>query len=124
VSLVGFVFLFLSLFTSNQSPASQSTHPGTLKGVVTGPSGELAQNVKVRVEQWYSDEGKSRALTEVVSFTDEKGEFSVSVPAGVYDVIVSAPACEPVAKKLKVISGKDTSFNPKLRITKLAEFIQ
>jgi hypothetical protein len=124
VSFVGIVFLFLSLLTSNQLPASQGTPTGTLKGVVTGPSGELAHNAKVRVEQWYFDEGKPHVLTEAVSFTGEKGEFSLSVPAGVYDVFVSAPTCEPVAKKVKVISGKGTSFNPKLRISKLAEFIE
>ena len=121
---VGFLFLFLSVWTGTQSPQPEKPSTGTLKGVVRGPVGELATNVKVRVEQWYFDQGKPHFITEVVSFTNEKGEFSVSVPAGVYDVVVSRLDCEPVAKKLKVVSGKDTIFNPRLKASKLAEFIE
>src|ERR1700676_5353457 len=118
------MFLFLSLWAGPQSSPPQANPTGTLKGFVRGPAGELASEVKVRIEDWYFDQGKPHFLTEIVLYTDQKGEFSVRVPAGVYDVIVSRPDCEPVAKKLKVVSGKDANFKPQLKISKLTEFIE
>jgi len=118
------MFLFLSLWAWPQSSSPQVKLTGTLKGVVRGPAGELANEAKVRVEQWYFNEGKPHFLTEIVLYTDQKGEFSVGVPAGAYDVIVSRPDCEPVAKKLKVVSGKETIFKPQLKGSKLTEFIE
>ena len=119
-----FVFLFLSLWPASQVPPSQAPPTGTLKGVVRGPAGDLAGEVKVRVEQWYFDQGTPHFLTEIVLYTDQKGEFLIKVPPGVYDVLISRPDCEPVAKKLKVVSGKETNFKPQLKISKLAEFIE
>ena len=124
MTCVGFMFLFLSLWAGPQSAPSQASLAGVLRGVVKGPAGELASEVKVRVEQWYLNDGKPHFLTEIALYTDQKGEFSVRVPAGAYDVIVSRPDCEPVAKKLKVVSGKETIFKPQLKISKLTEFIE
>jgi hypothetical protein len=124
VTFVRFMFLFLGLWAGLQSSTPQATSTGTLRGIVRGPAGELASEVKVRIEDWYFDQGKPHFLTEIVLYTDQKGEFSVRVPAGVYDVMVSRPDCEPVAKKLKVVSGKDTIFKPELKISKLTEFIE
>ena len=118
------MFLFLGLWAGLQSSTPQATSTGTLRGIVRGPAGELASEVKVRIEDWYFDQGKPHFLTEIVLYTDQKGEFSVRVPAGVYDVMVSRPDCEPVAKKLKVVSGKDTIFKPELKISKLTELIE
>jgi hypothetical protein len=112
------------LWAGVQASPPQVTLTGTLKGVVLGPAGELASEVKVRVEQWNFNEGKAHFLTEIVLYTDQKGKFSVGVPAGAYDVFVSRPDCEPVAKKPKVISGKSTIFKTHLKISKLTEFIE
>lgn len=118
------IFLFLSLWSGTESPPPQTPLTGTLKGVVYGPAGDLTADVKVRVEKWYFDQGAPHFLTEIVLYTDQKGEFLVRVPAGVYDVLVSRPDCEPVAKKLKVVAGKETNFNPHLKISKLTQFIE
>ena len=126
--LVGTLLQRLAVVADVVSAASKQTpHPlvtGTLKGVVRGPAGEAICNVKMRVEQWYIDQGTPHFLTEIVAFTDEKGAFSVNVPAGVYDVLVSRPDYEPVAKKLKVVSGRGTILNLQLKTSKLTEFIE
>ena len=124
VNFAQFVLLFLTLCSWPQSPPPQTPPTGTLKGVVHGPGGELTAEVKVRIENWYFDQGAPHVLTEIVLYTDRKGEYLVKVPAGVYDVLVSRPDCEPVAKKVKVVSGKETSFNPHLKGSKLTEFIE
>jgi len=118
------MFLFLILWSSPQSPRPQAPPTGTLKGVVHGPAGELTAGVKVRVENWYFDQGAPHVLTELVLYTDQNGEFLARVPGGVYDVFVSRLDCEPIAKKVKVVSGKETSFNPHLKGSKLTEFIE
>ena len=119
-----FLFLFLSFSAGLQSSPPQAKLIGTLKGVMRGPAGELAGEVKVRIENWYFDEGKPHSLTEIVVYTNQRGEFSVGVPAGNYDVIVSRFDCEPVAKKPKVVSGKETIFSPQMKGSKLTEFIE
>jgi Carboxypeptidase regulatory-like domain len=119
-----FLFLFFNLSAGLQSSLPQATPTGTLKGIVRGPAGELASEVKVRIENWYFDQGMPHFLTEIVVYTNQNGEFSVAVPAGNYDVIISRLDCEPVAKKLKVVSGKETVFSPQLKGSKLAEFIE
>jgi hypothetical protein len=124
VIFLHFVFLFLSFSAGLQSSPPQAKPTGTLKGVVRGPAGELAGEVKVRIENWYFDEGKPHFQTEIVVYTNQKGEFSVGVPAGNYDVIVSRLDCEPMAKKLKVVSGKETIFSPQLKGSKLTKFIE
>jgi len=124
MNFVQFAFFFLSLWAWPQQSSPQATLNGTLKGVARGPAGELRNEAKVRVEQWYFDEGKPHFRTEIVVYTDRKGEFSLRVPAGVYDLIVSRPDCEPVATKLKVVSGKETIFKPQLKGSKLTEFIE
>jgi Carboxypeptidase regulatory-like domain len=124
VNFAEFMFLFLTLWSWPKSPQPQAPPTGTLKGVVHGPAGELTAGVKVRVENWYFDLGAPHVLTEIVLYTDHKGEFSARVPAGVYDVLVSRPEWEPVAKKVKVVAGKETSFNPHLKWSKLTEFIE
>jgi len=124
VTFAHIIFLFLSVWTGLQSLPSEAKLTGTLKGVVRGPAGELASDVKVRIESWYFDQGKPHFLAEIVVYTNEKAEFSVAVPAGNYDVFVSRLDCEPVAKKLKVVSGRETSFSPQLKGSKLTEFIE
>lgn len=124
ICLLAFAAVLSSATLAQHNTATGAASHGTLKGVVRGPGGERASDVKVRVEQWSFDEGKPHFLTELVLYTDAKGEFSVSVPAGVYDVFVSRPDCEPVAKKVKVVSGKTASFSPQLRISKLTQFIE
>lgn len=124
MTFVNFVLLFLSVWAGSQPSPPQANLTGTLKGVVRGPAGEPVSEVKVRIEDWYFDQGNPHFLTEIVLYTDRKGGFSAGVPAGNYDVIVSRPDCEPVAKKLKVVSGKETIFSPQLKGSKLTEFVE
>ena len=52
---------------------------------------------------------------DVIVLTDPGGQFSASVPAGFYDVFVSAMAFTPAATKVRVKEGRLTTFNTKLK---------
>lgn len=44
-------------------------------------------------------------------YTNEAGDYKVDLPAGLYDVFVSRADSEPTAKKVKVDSEKETTFD-------------
>ena len=114
-----FVVFFCCLFTTaGQSPV------GALKGHIHGPAGGLGFESQVRIELWNFDEGVPHTIVDKVIYTDSEGNFSVQLAPGVYDVFVSSVEGEPVAKRLKIISGKETTFSPKLKRSPLTEYIQ
>lgn len=106
------------------SVAAAPSPSGTLRGHVTAPAGGGATAAQIRVLQWYFVSGEPRTICDKVIYTDDDGNFSVQLPPGVYDVFVSRGDSEPVAKKLKIISEKVTDFSPKLKGSRLAEFVE
>ncbi len=50
--------------------------------------------------------------------TDTSGGYSANLPAGFYDVFVSAPAFTPIAAKV-IVKGEKTMFNAKLYVDPL-----
>ncbi len=53
---------------------------------------------------------------DVVVTTDASGKYSVGVPAGFYDVFVSAIAFTPTAAKVRVKQGQQTGYNSTLSL--------
>jgi hypothetical protein len=49
----------------------------------------------------------------VIVVTDTSGHYSADVPAGFYDVLVSAPAFTPIAAKV-IVKEQKAIFNAKL----------
>lgn len=114
--------LFLSLL--GISMGAQNLPLGTLRGVVWGPTGGVAAESQVRIEQWYFDQGKPHVTTDVVVYTDSQGAFSVKLAPGVYDVFVTRLDSEPFAKKVKVAAGGENKIEPHLKGSSLTEFVE
>jgi hypothetical protein len=106
------VFICLSL----ESADAQSA----IGGKITDSEGSVIANARVLVH-WDSS-GSTIGLTDnigikqdVIVVTDTSGQFSTSVPAGFYDVFVSAMAFTPAATKVRVKEGRPTTFSTKLK---------
>ncbi|HXM23977.1 MAG TPA: carboxypeptidase-like regulatory domain-containing protein [Terriglobales bacterium] len=56
---------------------------------------------------------------DLIVVTDAGGRYSANVPAGFYDVFVSAPAFTPIAAKVIVKQGQKTMLNAKLYLDPL-----
>jgi hypothetical protein len=52
---------------------------------------------------------------DVIAVTDTGGQYSANVPAGFYDVFVSAMAFTPSAAKVRVKQGQRITFSTMLR---------
>jgi Carboxypeptidase regulatory-like domain len=90
-----------------------------IKGRVTDTEG--AAIAKARVLIHFDPAGRSseaaRNETQDVSVvTDSSGVYSITAPAGFYDVFVSAPSFTPFAAKVIVKQHDQANFNPKLRV--------
>ena len=61
--------------------------------------------------------------SEMAAHTDTKGQFKFELAPGIYDLFVSSPDFSPVAKQLKLEAGKETVFNPKLKLGRFVKLI-
>src|SRR5580658_6664487 len=91
-----------------------------ITGQVTDSEGAAIANARVLVH-WDSS-GRTVGLTnnigitqDVSVMTDASGNYSASVPAGFYDVFVSAMAFTPTAAKVRVKEGQHATFSTRLR---------
>lgn len=79
----------------------------------------------MRIEHWSFDPLHRLVLRdEHVLYTNGKGEFSIPLAPGLYDVFVSSAVLSPVAKKVEVKAGKETVFSPELQEDKLIQHIE
>jgi len=108
-------FLLLLCITSFAAE-SQSE----ISGRVTDSEG--AALAKARVLLHWDPSGSAVGLTDNIGIkddvtvtTDANGNYSLNVPAGFYDVFVSAMAFTPTAAKVRLKQGKRTQFSAKLR---------
>jgi hypothetical protein len=58
---------------------------------------------------------------DVIVVTDTNGQYSANVPAGFYDVFVSAMAFSPTAARVRVKQGRNLTFTARLRVDPLIE---
>ena len=113
-SIGALVLVFICL--SCMSAEAQSV----ISGKITDSEGAVIAKARVLVH-WDSS-GSTVGLRDnigikqdVIVLTDPGGQFSASVPAGFYDVFVSAMAFTPAATKVRVKEGRLTTFNTKLK---------
>lgn len=109
------VFLTISDFATAQ---------GTLKGTVTDSEGAVIRGARVLVhwDSSGSDVGLKSNVglkTDVTVHTDDRGEFTTSLPPGFYDVFVSANAFSPTCLKARIIAGKLSIQKLKLQASPL-----
>ena len=109
--VVPFVLLCISTL-----PADPQTG---IMGRVTDSEGAVIAKARVLIH-WDSSSRKSYGSTQDVSvLTDSSGMYSVMVPAGFYDVFVSAPAFTPIAAKVIVKEGQKATLDTKLYVDPL-----
>src|ERR1035438_7359865 len=108
------------------SLSSSATESGNLKGTVTDPAGAIIPyDVLVRVEHWGLDKSTDHyVVDEKTAYTDGKGEYSLQLPAGVYDILFSSAPFSPVAMKVEIKTGKVTSLSPKMKYDRLTKFVE
>jgi hypothetical protein len=108
----------VSIPSSLAAPARES---GRLDGRVTDPSGAVINGAYVLVH--WDPAGSPGMRTNVgiandlVAHTDVNGRFSISLPPGFYDVLFSASAFSPKAKKFVSFLDRHSSmtYNSNLR---------
>jgi hypothetical protein len=117
-SIGALVLVFVCLAWLSADPQSAIT------GQVTDSEGAVIANARVLVH-WDSS-GRAVGLGEnvgikqdVIVVTDVRGRYSANVPAGFYDVFVSAMAFTPTAAKVRVKQGQPTTFSTKLKVDPL-----
>ena len=101
-----------------------SIKAATLSGTIRDSEGAAIANAHV-VIHW--DPAGSNYLSDNIgtngdktAATDEKGQFSLELPSGFYDVFVTATAFSPNCEKIR-IEGKDThAYKVRLAVSKLA----
>ncbi len=117
-SIGALVIVFLCL--AWLSAASQSA----ITGKITDSEDAVIANARVLVH-WDSS-GSTVGLKDnvgikrdVIVVTDASGQYSADVPAGFYDVLISAPAFTPIAAKVIVKEGQKAMLNAKLYVDPL-----
>jgi hypothetical protein len=115
-SIAGVVLVFL--YISRMSAVPQNA----IKGQITDSEGAVIAKARVLVH-WDPSASRSAATENSVQdmsvVTDGSGVYSAMVPAGFYDVFVSAPAFTPIAAKVRVKEGQPTTFSTKLNVDPL-----
>jgi hypothetical protein len=98
---------------------------GSLHVVVMDSSGAVIPNASIRVGHWEMVNGAPPTLKEDSSArADQYGSYTITLKPGTYDVFVSFSIFTPVAKKVKIESGKPAEFSPKLEIDPLEKSIK
>lgn len=100
-------------------PQGFSVVPTLINGQITDSEGAAISQARV-VIHWDSA-GSTVGLadnlgirSDLVVMTDAAGNFSVTVPPGFYDLFVSSMAFTPMAAKIRVKEGHNSTFNGKL----------
>jgi hypothetical protein len=103
------------VFISGLSAESQSA----IKGRVTDSEGAVIAKARVLIH-WDSSSPASdtkKNLTQDVSVvTDSSGDYGAAIPAGFYDVFVSAPLFTPIAAKVIVKDHQQATFDARLYV--------
>ena len=106
------VFLYFSWLSAGPVSA--------ISGQIADSEGAVIANARVLVH-WDSS-GSTVGLRDnigishdVTVVTDNTGRYSADVPAGFYDVFVSAMAFTPAALKVRVKEGQPAIFSTKLK---------
>lgn len=91
-----------------------------INGQITDSEGAVIANPRVLIH-WDSS-GSTVGLRDnmgishdVTVVTENSGRYSADVPAGFYDVFVSAMAFTPAATKVRVKEGQPATFSTKLK---------
>ncbi len=101
--------------------AAVSTKAATLSGTVRDSEGAVILNAHIIVH-W--DPSGANYLKDnlgikqdIAATTDSKGQFSLELPAGFYDVFVTATAFSPHCEKIRLRGKEAKTYEVKLKIS-------
>jgi hypothetical protein len=98
---------------------------GILKGMVTDPAGAVVADVPIRIQHWERDQlGHPALIEDTLLKTGRSGDYSVSLPAGVYEVFLTFPSFSPVARRIRVEAGKTVEVTFKLKFDPTTKFVE
>jgi hypothetical protein len=107
-----FVFIGpVSAATNTATTIAQATQTGTISGHVTGDNGSAVASATVVID----GSGQHQATT-----TDDSGNFTASLPAGLYTVSVTKGGFQPGSSDVTVASGTAVTVNVGLTATSLS----
>jgi len=104
------IYLLMICLALAASLTGQSLPAGHVSGNVVDTVGVAIPRASVFVRS-YSDEGERITLA---SHTDSKGNFTLTLPAGGYDVLVSSPGFQSKLQIIVLKTGKNTRMQWKL----------
>jgi hypothetical protein len=114
--IIGYILIFICI--SSVSADSQLA----ISGHVTDSEGAVIAKARVLIH-WDTSGSRSGVtkgtIQDVSVLTDGSGVYSAPVPAGFYDVLISAPAFTPIAAKVIVKEGRRAVLNAKLYVDPL-----
>jgi hypothetical protein len=98
-----------------------STRAATFSGTVRDSEGAVITNAHVIVH-WDSSgpnevNDKVGAMRDIILTSDSKGQFSVELAAGFYDVFVTAGAFSPHCEKIRLKGKEVKTYAVKLKIS-------
>jgi hypothetical protein len=101
--------------------AAVSTKAATLSGTVRDSEGAAIPNARITVH-WDASGANylkdSLGVKQDLSVTsDSKGQFSLELPPGFYDLFVTAAAFSPHCEKIRLKGNEAKSFLIKLKIS-------
>jgi len=104
--------------------AAISTNAATLTGTIRDFDGAIIPDAFIIVH-W--DSGSSNGLDgkvviqqDVTATSDSKGQFSLELPAGIYDIFVTAAVFSPHCEKIRLKDKEVKIYDIKLKIGKFA----
>jgi len=116
--------LCIPMAAQQQAPDPKPTaEQGLLKGVVTDPQGAVYAHAIVRIIRWEISRYDQTWHEMPLVYTDSHGRYSVALQSGEYDVLVLTPYFTPAAKRVKVVAGKESRYNAKLKEDPFAQHL-
>jgi len=86
----------------------------SLNGTVRDSSGGVISGAVIIVHWDPSGSGNKEMRPDAILGSGLKGEFSVQLQPGFYDVFVSSPAFTPLCRKIRIRDGRSIRFDPRL----------
>jgi hypothetical protein len=116
--LIANVIVAASLISMSGTPVPEQ---GRLEGIVADPSGDGIKGAFILVH--WDPAGPSVGprtnvgiAQDLIAYAAANGRFSIALPPGFYDVLFSASAFSPRAKKLRILPGSILKYDAQLKM--------
>jgi hypothetical protein len=118
LSVISIVIAAAALVSMRSDAAAE---PGRLEGIVTDPNGAEINGAFILVH--WDPAGSTTGLRtnvgikqDLTAHSDVNGRLSIALPPGFYDVLFSASAFSPKAKKIRILPGSVYKYVAQLEV--------